>query len=354
MKRILVSGAGGAPATNFVRSLRLMKEPVYLVGTDCNVYTLQRAETDVKLLVPRVGEADYLEIINGIITEYGVEFLHVQNDRELEFISENRDKLKAKVFLPALTTMRLCFDKYASYQAWREAGIKVPETTLLKTVGDLRVAMDKLGPKIWLRDIKGAAGNGSYPTSDFEEALSWINFKKGWGHFTAAECLTEQSVTWMSIWNHGELIVAQGRKRVYWELSDRAPSGVTGVTGTGVTYADSNLDELAIRTILAVDKKPHGIFSVDMTYDTKGTPNPTEINVGRFFTTHLFFSQAGLNMPEIVVKLAYGEDFPKPERVLNPLLNGLVWVRGVDFCPVLTTTENVLTSEKALQIRRQD
>lgn len=352
MKRILVCGAGGAPATNFVRSLRLLKEPLYLVGTDCDAYMLQRSETDVKLLSPRADEPDYLETINEIIDEYGIEFLHAQNDRELEYISANREKLKAKVFLPAKETIQLCLDKYASYCAWRQAGIKVPQTLLIKTEADLRLASQRLGPKIWLRDTKGAAGKGAYPTSDFEEALNWIRFKKGWGHFTAAQCLSEQSVTWMSVWNQGELVVAQGRKRIYWELSDRAPSGVTGVTGAGVTCADSALDKVARRAIRAVDSKPHGIFSVDLTYDKSDVPNPTEINIGRFFTTHLFFSQAGLNMPEIVVKLAYGEEYPKPKQALNPLPAGLAWIRGVDFLPVLTTVDKVRAAEDALRQRR--
>ena len=55
------------------------------------------------------------------------------------------------------------------------------------------------------------------------------------------------------------------------------------------------VDEIALRAITAVDGSPHGIFSVDLTYDDEGVPNPTEINIGRFFTTHLFFT---LRRPE--------------------------------------------------------
>ena len=82
--------------------------------------------------------------------------------------------------------------------------------------------------------------------------------------------------------------------------------------------------------------EPHGIFSVDLTYGSDGVPNPTEINIGRFFTTHLFFTAAGLNMPEIAVRLAFGEEPPALERTINPLKPGLVWIRGVDKEPVLT------------------
>jgi carbamoyl-phosphate synthase large subunit len=352
MKKILVCGAGGSPAINFIRSVRLMKEKVFLVGIDCNKYNLQRTETDIKLLVPKVSEPDYLEILNDIIREYEIEFMHIQNDKEIEFISSNREKVKTKLFLPKNETVEICLDKFKSYQAWKKAGILVPKTILVKNHNDLKKAFKKLGPKIWLRDIKGAAGQGSYPTDDFDEAVGWINFKKGWGHFTVAEYLSENSLTWMSIWYKGKLIVAQSRKRLYWEFSDRSPSGITGLTGTGVTFSDPKFDKLALRTIKAVDKNPHGIFSVDMTYNSKGIPNPTEINIGRFFTTHLFFSRAGLNMPEIFIKLAYGEKYPKPQKILNPLPDGLVWIRGLDFEPILATVDTVDKTEMELKKRK--
>ena len=235
----------------------------------------------------------------------------------------------------------MCLDKFQSFEAWKRAGIRVPMTKLIANEEDLHVAFAEFGPKVWLRDIKGAAGKGSFPTDEYEKALHWINLNQGWGHFTAAECLTENSVTWMSIWNEGELIVAQGRKRMYWELGNRAVSGVTGITGAGVTYANPEFDVLAQKVIHAVDSKPHGIFSVDMTYDKNGIPNPTEINIGRFFTTHYFFTKAGLNMPEILIRLVYGESLPPLEKKCNPLPSDLVWIRGVDFEPVLTTMSAV-------------
>lgn len=348
MKKILVCAAGGTPSTNFVRSLRLMDEDVFLVGTDCDKYNIHRAETDEKILIPRCNAPNYLEILNQIIEKHQIEYVHIQNDYELEFLSKHREELKAKLFLPDKNTIEICIDKFKSYEAWKKAGITVPETTFINNEADLKKAFDMFGPKLWLRNIKGAAGNGSYPTDDYDEAIQWINFQKGWGHFTAAECLSENSVTWMSIWNEGELVVAQSRKRLYWELGNRAPSGVTGVTGAGVTLSDPNFDKLAEKSIYAIDTKPHGIFSVDMTYDKNGLPNPTEINIGRFFTTHFFFSQAGLNMPEILLRIVYNEKYKAPEKKINPLPNDLVWIRGVDFKPILTDMKSIETKEQEL------
>jgi len=351
MKRILVCGAGGSPATNFVRSLRDASEPYFLVGTDADPFTLQRAETDVRLLLPRADDPRYLSALNAIIQEHQVEFVHAQNDAELEFLSENREHVMAKTWLPSKETVRTCVDKFMSYEAWQASGVPVPKTMLISSEEDLKRAFSEVGPRIWLRNRKGAAGNGAFPTEDFSEALEWLNLHNGWDQFTAATCLTKDTVTWMSLWQGGELVVAQGRKRLSWELGNRAPSGVTGVTGTGVTYGDAILDDIAERAVRAIDPMPDGIFSVDCTYDEDGLPRVTEINIGRFFTTHYFFTKAGLNMPDLYVRLALGEAAPPLENRYNPLPSGLVWVRGVDFEPILTTLEAIEGTKAELDER---
>lgn len=341
MKRILITGAGGSPAIGFTRSLRAAPEDFYTIGFDTNEYNLQRAQTDERYLVPSASSPDYLPIVLDIIKETKPDLMHIQISAEMIAVSGIRDKLPCKTFLPSHQTILACEDKYASYEKWRQAGLKVPGTILINNPGDLKSAFERLGPKIWLRFTSGSAGRGALPTSDYDEAHLWIDFRKGWGKFTAAECLEEQTITWQSIWKNGELLVAQGRKRLYWEFANRAPSGVTGITGTGVTVSDPGLDEIALHAIKAIDPKPSGIFGVDFTYDRNGVPNPTEINIGRFFTTHQFFTAAGLNMPYIFVQAGLDQPLPFISRKVNPLTPGLAWIRGMDIEPVLTTEVNI-------------
>ena len=352
MKRVLITGAGGAPATNFVRSLRHAPEEFHLIGIDSSKYYLQRAETDERHLMPRASEDEYIPLLKELIEATGAELIFAQPDVEIVHISEHRDELGILTFLPAHDTVVICQDKYASFERWKQAGITAPETMMIHTPDDLEVAFRALGPQIWVRRIRGAAGAGSLPTEDLQEAKAWIDFNKGWGDFTAAEYLSPQSVTWQSIWKDGELVVAQGRLRLYWEFADRAPSGITGLTGAGVTISDAQIDELSERVVRAIDPLPDGIFSVDLTYDRDGMPNPTEINIGRFFTTHFFFTAAGINMPYIFVKLAYGEEPPHIPRRVNPLTPGMLWIRGMDVEPVLTTTKAVDAFEKDLEERK--
>lgn len=345
MKRILVTGAGGSPSANFIRSLRAADEEYCIIGTDADKYYLQRAEVDRRYLAPLANDPKYIDFLNYIIEKEEVEFVHAQNDVEVSFLSENREKIKAKTFFPAKETVKILQDKFESFKLWKKAGIKVPKTQLITQDTDLGVLLDEMGGSMWLRAISGAGGRGSLPVYDVKSAKNWLDFQEkngSWnGNFTASELLEPETVTWMSLWKDGELVVAQGRKRLYWELAKISPSGVTGATGTGLTYSSEELDDIARRAVLAVDDKPDGLFGVDMAYDKNGVPNPTEINIGRFFTTHEFFTQAGLNMPEMFVKLGYGESVPVLEKNTNPLPDGLVWIRGMDFLPVLSDMNTV-------------
>ena len=353
IKRILVGGAGGAPAINFIRSLKKAKEKFYLIGITCNKYDLCKVNNlvDKRFLVPPAKDKNYVPILRQIIAEAKPHFLHAQNDEEVFVVSKYRDALWVKTFLPRHKIIELCQDKFKSAQKWAQTGLCVPKTFLINKESDLKEAFAKIKGKVWVRATSGAFGKWSLPTDDFDFAKHWINYYKGWGNFSVAEYLSPDSITWLSLWKDGELIVAQGRKRLYWEFSNRSVSGVTGITGTGVTVSDKKIDDLAVKAIKAIDNNPHGIYGVDLTYNKNGIPNPTEINIARFFTTHQFFTEAGLNMPYIYVKLGLGEKAPNLKRKINPLKPGLAWVRGMDVEPVLTTLKEIESFENKLKQR---
>ena len=344
MAKIQIGGAGGAPSNGFIRSLKESKRTDYLVGTSCIATDLFLADVNEKYVVPIATSSCYTKKILSLLNHVKPDLLHAQNDFEVRAISRLRksiEEIGTKLYLPSSETIENCIDKRKSYEFWRRAGLRVPETILLRDKNDLSRAFEKLGNKIWIRAVEGAAGQGSLPTDSYDFARIWIDHFNGWGKFTAAELLTEKTVTWQSIWFNGELVVAQTRRRHSWNFSNRAISGVTGITGVGETCSDTVVDTTAQDAIFAIDPKPHGIFAVDMTYDKQGLPNPTEINIGRFFTTHYFFTKAGLNFPEIYCDIALDNKFPTLQKKINPLPDGLIWIRGMDVEPVLTTTKEL-------------
>jgi hypothetical protein len=78
----------------------------------------------------------------------------------------------------------------------------------------------------------------------------------------------------------------------------------------------------------------------------KGTPCVTEINAGRFFTTSNFFTECGLNMPYIYVKLAFGEKVKIPANKMTIIPPDKYWIRLPDALPVLVDGDAILGARK--------
>lgn len=342
MKKILIAGAGGAPSEGVIQSLLRSEKKEIILGMGSEPYDLIMSAANKKLYIPYSDTSDYENKLLRLLEREKPDLVHFQNDLEIFIASKFRDKIHAlgvKTFMPSHDVIDTCVHKYKSYLRFKEANIIVPENRILNNEEDLKNAFSELADKagkIWLRSSSiGGGGKGALPTNNFAFAKNWIERFNGWGDFVAAEMLTPESVTWLSIWHEGELVVAQTRKRNGWTHGNRTLSGITGVTKVGQTYSDEDVTRIALKAVNAVDSKPNGIFGVDMTYDKNGVPNPTEINISRFFTTVLFFTEAGLNMPVIFKDLALYGEFPENKGVINPLPNGLLWCRGMDSKPRL-------------------
>lgn len=342
MKKILIAGAGGAPSEGVINSLLIEKDKFQVIGMGSEPTDLALSKAEKKYWVPYANDPTYAEQLVKVIEKEKPDLIHFQNDLEVFHGSQLRDEIHKRgvqTFMPTHNVIDTCVDKYKTYLKLKQAGLPVPENILLNNEQDLKNAFDALADeqgKIWLRTSSiGAGGKGALPTNNFDFAKNWINHFNGWGDFCAAQMLTSQSVTWLSIWHKGKLVVAQTRIRKGWVHGNRTLSGVTGVTKVGQTYANQLVDDIATKTILAVDQQPHGIYAVDMTYDKNNLPNPTEINISRFFTTVLFFTKAGLNLPSIFAHIVLFNEMPVLSRKINPLPEGLLWLRGMDTEPVL-------------------
>jgi carbamoyl-phosphate synthase large subunit len=344
MSKILIAGAGGAPSEGVINSLLRCdkQEEVFGMGSEPTDLVLSSAQK--KFYIPYANTPEYAEKLELILNVAQPDLIHFQNDLEIFHASQLRTMIHSKgttTFMPTHEVIDICVNKYKSYLKWKKTGIKVVENILIHDEQDLREAFKQLANKdgkIWLRASSiGGGGKGALPTNDYQFAKGWIDQFNGWGDFIAARMLTKDTVTWLSIWHEGKLVVAQTRIRKGWTHGNRTLSGVTGVTKVGQTYSSTQVDEIAHNAIFAIDEKPHGIYGVDMAYDDENIPNPTEINISRFFTTVLFFTEAGLNMPKIFKDIALYGEFPKLAKTINPLPDGLLWLRGMDTKPKLMT-----------------
>lgn len=354
MSKILIAGAGGTPSENTIASILKCKKAETVIGMGSDPSDLYLSKASKKYLIPYAVDLKYKPHLIKLLNMEKPDLVHFQNDIEILEASKMRDDILStgtKLYMPSHEVIENCVDKCRSAEIWERSGIRIPKTFGINSENDLKRAFDELSDSlghIWLRANIGGGGRGALPTNDYEFAKKWIDRFQGWGEFTAAELLTEKTVTWLSIWFQGELVVAQTRKRKSWNLGNRTLSGVTGVTKVGETYSSDLVNDIARDSILAIDEQPHGIYGVDMTYNRSGIPNPTEINISRFFTTVHFFTEAGLNMPKIFKDIALYNEFPNLQKKINPLPDGLLWLRGMDCQPIITTEKEM--SNTLLQI----
>lgn len=340
MKKILVTGAGGPAGVNFLMSLRIAPEKMFVVGTEANEYFFHLAPVDKKYLIPKATEANYIDELNEIIQKEGVGFIHAQPDIEVAIISEEREKLEANVFLPSKKTIRICQDKLKSAKTWHKNDIPVARFLELRGESDVNKSFEGFGSPIWIRARHGAGGRGSTPAYNKETALSWIRYWKSrnvdWG-FIAQEHLPGRNIGFHSLWKDGELVTSMARERLQYIYPRLAPSGVTGTPSVQRTIHDDTVNEIATKAVLSIDPNFNGIACVDLKENKDGVPCVTEINAGRMFTTSFFFPYASkilrknhhANIPYLYVKLAFKENIPNIPKY-NTLPENIYWIRHID------------------------
>lgn len=334
MKRLLVCGVGGTAAVNFVRALRESKERFFVVGVDCSKHHIHlNREIDKSFLVPKHSEENYIQKLNHIIESEKIQFLHAQPDVEVGRISEDREKLRAKVFLPNKETVTLCHDKYKLIKLLRKQAIPAARNIRIDKEEDIETAFEKFGTRVWLRATKGSGGAGSLPVEKFDHAKAWVEYWKGWKTFVAEEYLPGRNMAWQGIFKEGELITSLVWQRIEYIISHVSPSGITGTPSVAKIIVEERVNRTALEAVNSISKKPNGIFSVDFKERKDGTPCVTEVNPGRFFTPSYMYVKAGVNLPEIYLKLAFGESTPKLPK-FNAFKKKIVWIRGIDVEPV--------------------
>jgi biotin carboxylase len=338
MRRILVTGAGGSPAANFVHSLRLAPEPFFVVGTDTSKFHLELAAVDARYLLPRADDPRYLDELNAVVEAEEAEVVHPQPEQEVLVLARNRDAVGAATFLPAAETVALCQDKAAFAQRIAEAGLPAPRFARADSEDALREATASIleeREQAWVRAVRGAGARASLPVTSPEQAVAWVRYwveLRGLAvtDFMVSEFLPGREFAFQSIWREGELVTSAARERLEYVFGHLMPSGQSSSPSVARTVHRQDVNELATEAVRAVDPRATGVFCVDLKEDEGGQPLVTEINAGRFFTTSNFFAAAGANMPHEYVRLACGEDVDGLARY-DAVEEGLYWVRMIDM-----------------------
>lgn len=339
MKTIILTGAGGSAGANFLDALKQsdFAADIAVVGVDLSSFRLANVDgLGARYIVPRVSSADYGPALNRLIERHNVDLIHPQPDPEVAAIAFIRAYLKTKVFLPQTATITTCQDKGLCLDKLDAAGVPVGFSSITydeRTVRQAaRIAISRSG-QAWVRARRGAGSRAALPAQTADEAFLWIQHwvRRGslFSDFLVAEFLTGSEFGWTSLWKDGKLIVSATRQRLEYLFGYLTPSGQTSSPALAKTVHRRDVNEIAERAVSTIDPFATGVFCVDLKEDIDGRPCVTEINAGRFFTTTNFFAHAGLNFPELYLRLAFGLPMPTLPKY-NAVRQDLYWVRTMD------------------------
>lgn len=336
--RVLVTGAGGSAASNYCDSLSLdTNMNTEIIGVDSSPWMLPLSSISKKFLVPSPGGKDYLESINGICRDHQIDVVHAQPDVEVRALSECREHLVSRFFLPNHTEIALASDKFQLANLLNKSGIPSPETATGSTCEEFKFHCSLLLQsfnKLWVRARKGAGSRASLPITNVQQAVNWVEWwinekQMKWTDFQISEFLPGKEFALQTIWQSGILISAEARVRVKYLYGFLSPSGQSSTPSVARTTTEHEVYEVGLGAIRALSNNPNGIYCVDMKTDSSNKIKVTEINVGRFFTTSNFFAHAGVNMPVLSIRAAMGEKLnPIPIASLG---DDLYWIRMVDM-----------------------
>ena len=344
-RRILIPSAGGPGCVNLTRSLALLGDEVWTLGTDASPHYLHLAQTNARELCPRrEDEAAWVADLIARIDKHRIDFVFPNNSLDGVLLARNQERLPVRTWLPVPAAYAVGEDKWATYQVLSGLGIAVPRTWLIDRPEDLAEVFAILPPPVWVRG-SGIPGKGvgvaSLPAKTLEQATQWVNYWDGWGKMAASEFLPGRNLTWLGVFAQGRLVASQCRERDAYVIPHVSPSGITGAPAISHTVHRADINALGPQVCLAIDPAFHGPAFVDFKEDGAGQPRVTEINVGRFGTTFHFYSAAGANFAERVLRLAFGESLPRWVREYDVLPEGLYWIRTLDAGPVLTDAKKL-------------
>jgi carbamoyl-phosphate synthase large subunit len=337
MTTVLLLGAGGSAAANVLDALRRSERDYRVVGADADPRNLHLSLAVERVVVPRAADAAYRDAIAAAVREYRCDVVQPQPDPDVLAIGRLRDEIGAATFLPEQSVLDLAADKLAFARSMTEAGVPTPESVDYDTADTIVATTEELlarHERVWVRARRGAGARASLPVRTGEQAWAWIDW---WVHeknlqvsdFMAAEMLPGREFAYQSVWQGGELVAGQARERIVYLYGFLTPSGQTSTPQIARTVCEPAVDAMAQDAIRALDPVPNGVFCVDIKESATGVPMVTEINAGRFFTTSNFFAAAGLNMPDLAVRCALGEQPPRLPS--SPLPAELYWIRMVDM-----------------------
>ncbi|HUM18054.1 MAG TPA: hypothetical protein VL086_20355 [Candidatus Nitrosotalea sp.] len=314
-RRLLVTGAGTGASNNLIRSLRGGDPSFWIVGVNSDRFVLKKSVADRRYLLPSVDSDEFPAGLLALIEREQIALVIPTTDAEVSALSDLREALGRRCFLPDRATIALCQDKHALTAHLAAHAVPIADTRPVTDLEELPGIFARLegAPPFWCRARTGSRSLGAAPVQSPEQARAWMLY---WEEmrgvpvtsFIVSEYLPGRDFLCQSLWRDGALVLANTFERLSYFGGESNPSGVSSLSSLAKTVVDARVLETSRAAVRSLAPGVSGAFSVDLKENRRGVPCVTEINAGRFFIGMTAFDHVGKhNLPLTFARLALGE-----------------------------------------------
>lgn len=340
-KRLLITGAGTGASNNLIRSLRNAAPPFLVIGVHSDRFVLKRSTADRNYLVPPMNRVGFVSTLRGIIDAERIDLVLPVSDSDVSTFSKLGQRLGGLLYLPDVTTIARCQDKYKLNVFLRSHGIPVPLTypvADLRRIEELFRCLPRRSP-VWCRIRRGGGAIGAVPVRTAEQARNWI---KCWAAirrinprlFTLSEFLPGRDFACQSVWRNGVLVLTKTCERISYFGTGTQPGVVSSVATLAKTVNEPLVAEICTKAVRAVDPRASGVFSIDLRENARGVPCITEINAGRLSSgTNILDLTGKYNMAVTYARLGLGA--PIEVQDVYDVAENCYMLRDLDTLPAI-------------------
>ncbi|RUM44603.1 MAG: hypothetical protein DSY46_05200 [Hydrogenimonas sp.] len=301
----LISAAGSGGTNRLVESCKSD-----FIGMTADKYKIHTSVLSTNYLVPMaVEEEAYVEAVNRISKQHGIELFIPNSDSEVFTTTKYIEHIGVKTFLPDHELVRATFDKWDFYLAAKKAGVEVAETFHITSEKEIEKAFESLEQRpLWCRVKSGSGSRYTSKVLSVEDAKHYIRHQLLLNslpddEFLISEYLPGDDIAVMTIWKDGHIKMCKMAKRTrYFKKAGESPPSVLE------SFFDPKIESFVIESIQKLTSSANGVLNVDIKCREDGTPVVTEINAGRFYYNMQLFNSGNFHAFEIFLKLAEGED----------------------------------------------
>jgi carbamoyl-phosphate synthase large subunit len=298
--RVVVTGCGGPAGLGVVRAISGAAD-VYAADIDPYAQGLFEVEPSRRLIVPRGDDPRFAPEMRRLCAGHRIDALVPTVEVELAPLVAERRALAANgvaLVAPAIGALNACLDKWSFHRALTGHDA-LPRTELISP------SFDPGGwrPPLVIKPRRGSGSSGVRTLGD----LADLERLPRDGSLIAQEYLPGQefSVDVLQLGDRGAVAVARERLKVD-----------SGIAVTARVIRDQALEDLAMDVTERVGVSP--IANVQFRRRADGEPRLLEVNP-RVPGTIALSIAAGVNMPELALRHALGEEVDLTGMTITPV-----------------------------------